>query len=328
MRTNLTSEDIKNLVDIAYNGGQNEENIVLIDDEGQKEVPISNYLGITFYAYKERVEDYDGWLQSINASFNKSYGLVEVADEEVTASQDIDAGTKLAQVTILMQADKVKNLEYYHNKVKNYYLGNPQQITNAFGGKVTAYLLFGALTYQDEPIMTQIGECVVVSFSLQISYLGNAGTYADYKISISLDGDDEYDENGDIVGTTKFLQMPITQATFADVFGDNAVTTYDRPDMTGFVISSVSQATTISFYDFNVLLAQKFDEIFWGTPAYRINGILSTPKEINIPVFVRVEKGENSFVYKDVITSMQKQLVNNDFITNSVTFKGFGKIIT
>lgn len=341
MRTNLTTEDLKNIIDIAYNGGANDEDIVLVEPDGtQKQSSIIEYLGLNFYAYKERVEggyqsDYGDflpqgiadWITSINTSFGKAYALVEMLDEDVTASQDIDAGMKLGQITYLIQTDKIKNFEYYHNKVKNYYLGNPQTITNAFGNTINAYLLFGTPVYSEEPVTIQIGECVVVTCSFKINYLGNALTYADYKFSMSIGEDDEYDEQGNIVGDTKYLTMPITQASIGAIFTDNALPTYDRPDMTGFVNSTLSQAKTLSFYDFNVALTQQINQIFFDRPAYRVDGILQTKKEINIPVFFKVEWAGHSYIYKDVITGIQKEFTNNDFVVNSLTLKGFGKII-
>ena len=117
MRTNLTTEDIKNIIDIAYNGEANKEDIVLVGADGKQETKdITEYLDIEFYAYKDRVEGtyargYDeanglpSWLTSINTSFGKSYALVEMLDEDVTASQDIDAGVKLGQITFLCRGD-------------------------------------------------------------------------------------------------------------------------------------------------------------------------------------------------------------------------------
>lgn len=350
MRTNLTTEDIKNIVDIAYNGFEgdnpNDEDIILVEEDGtQKQMSLANYLGINFYAYKERVEgtyargyqnyDYDAlpqgiadWISSINTSFDKAYALVERLDEDVTASQDIDAGMLLGQITFLVQTNKVKNFEYYHNKVKNHFLGNPQVITNAFGNNIHAYILLGTPKYDEAPVTIQIGECVVITCPFKINYLGNAMTYNDYKFSMSLTGDDTYNEQGEIVGDTKFLTVPITQASIGAIFSENALTTYDKPEMTGFVNASLSQAKVLSFYDFNVELVTQINEIFWGHPAYRINGILqTTQKEINIPVFFKVEHGGKSYVYKDVITSIQKQFTNSDFVVTNFTIKGFGKIV-
>ena len=326
MRTNLTTEDIRNIIDIAYNGGENDEDIVLVGQNGQESKSIIDYLGLNFFTYKERIEGtsargYDeanglpSWITSINTSFGKAYALVEMLDEDVTASQDIDAGVKLGQITFLLQTDKVKNFEYYHNKVKNYYLGNPQTITNAFGETINAYILLGTPVYTEEPITLQIGECVIITCSFKLNYLGNAGTYADYKFSLSI-GDEEH-----------FLQMPITNASFGDIFTDNALSTFERPDLTGFVNSSLSQSTTFTFYDFNVDLTNQINELFWSMPAFRIDGELTTRREINLPVFVKVEWKGHTYIYKDVITSIQKQFENNDFVATTMTLKGFGKII-
>ena len=63
---------------------------------------------------------------------NESYGLVEKIDEEVTASQDIDSSIITGKVTFLIQTDKVKNLDYYVTKIRNKYLGVPQDIQKSY----------------------------------------------------------------------------------------------------------------------------------------------------------------------------------------------------
>ena len=55
---------------------------------------------------------------------NEAYALVEITDEEVTVSQDIDSSTKTGNITFLIQTDKVKNLDYYVSKLNVYW--NPK----------------------------------------------------------------------------------------------------------------------------------------------------------------------------------------------------------
>ena len=151
MRTILTSEDIKNIVENVFNGNlreserdssisysnPNSEDIVLVDEDGQEQekVDIAKYLNVYFYNWKKRVVDTDdkyygenqysefnSWVESLNLSLNQAYALVEVVDEEAVVSQDIDSSTKVGRVTFIMQTNKIKNLEYYVEKVRNYYL--------------------------------------------------------------------------------------------------------------------------------------------------------------------------------------------------------------
>ena len=153
MKTIFSAEDVKNVIDIIFNGNLNQyikskgdipynnpnsEKILLIDeDDGtQQEKDLAEYLNIKFYNWKERlvakrdddlVQDqqfsvFEDWVQSLNFSMNETYALVEKIDEEVTASQDIDSGTIIGRITFLIQADQIKNLDYYVSKIRNAFL--------------------------------------------------------------------------------------------------------------------------------------------------------------------------------------------------------------
>lgn len=357
MRTIFTAEDVKNIVDRIFNGNlwqykasngaipyknMNSEDILLIDENSgdTTKTDIAEYLNIKFYNWKQRLVEkgenrfeeepalsvFEDWVQSLDFSINESYALVEKIDEEVTASQDIDNATLIGKITFLIQTDKVKNLEYYISKIRNNFLGVPQEIQNSYGEIIKAYILLGVLNYDRAPFTMQLGECVIVSMNFKISYLANALTYGDTEIEISLDGDDEYDENGNIVGETKYLKMPITKASFQNIFASNALPTSARPDLTGFVATAVSTAKTFSFFDFNKELTMKFNDLFWKCACNRYDGKETMAQDVNIPIFIRIKSNGHSYVFKDMIDNMQKNLTNNDFNISSITTKGWGKI--
>lgn len=357
MRTIFMTEDVKNVVETIFNGNlalykaskgeveynnPNSETIVLkeANDGLETEQDLAQYLNVKFYTWKERLVSaddtsfeeretlsvFDSWVQSLNVSMNEAYALVEKIDEEVTNSQDIDSATITGRITFLIQADKIKNLDYYISKIRNIYLGNPQEIQNSFGDIIKAYIMMGALTYDQEPIMTQLGETMIVSCNFRISYLNDALSYNDTKVEISLDGDDTYNASGEIEGTTKYLEMPLTKSTWQNVFTSSSVPTSKRPDLTGYVATALSTVKTLTFYDFNKELSMRFNDLFWKSGCFRYDGILSTVKDVNIPVFVKVTSNGHSYVYKDMVEQMQKVLTNNDFNISSITLKGWGKI--
>lgn len=359
MRTIFTSQDIKNIISKTFNGNlaqyraskgkiayenPNSEKILLIDeDDGTKtEYDLAQYLDIRFYSWKNRLIEkgefsrsddpqlmtYEDWAQSLNASMKESYGLVELVDEEVTASQDIDSATKIGRITFLVQSDKISNLDYYVSKIRNAYLGNPQDIQNQYGEVIKAYIVIGTLVYEEEPSTIQLGECVQVSCNFRISYLTNALSYSDTEIAISLDGDDLYTEEGEIYGDTKYLTMPITKVTWQNIFTSNPLPTANRPDLTGFVATALSNVKTISFYDFNKELSMRFNDLFWKCSAYIVDGKPAEEMEVNIPVFVRIKSNGHTYVYKDIIDNIQKTIVNNDFNISSITLKGNAKAVT
>ena len=355
MRTIFTSQDIKNIMKNIFNGNldlhklnnniayknPNSENILLIDeDDGtQSEKDLAEYLNIMFYSWKNRLIEksehflndkstltaFEDWVESLNVSLNESYALVELLDEEVTASQDIDSASKIGRITFLIQTNKISNLDYYLAKIRNTYLGNPQDIQNSYGDIVKAYITIGTLMYDEEPSTIQLGECVIVSCNFRISYLTDALSYNDTKVEISLDGDDVYNNSGEIVGTTKYLTMPLTKSTWQNIFTSTSVPTAQRPDLTGFVATALSTVKTLSFYDFNKELSLKFNDLFWRCSCYRYDGIITTTRQVNIPVFIRVTSNGHSYVYKDMIDNMEKVIVNNDFNISSITLKGWGK---
>lgn len=364
MRTIFSTSDLKNIIDKIFNGnlwasktsnGQieyknpNSEIAILIDENTgeKKEIDLAQYLNIEFYKWKDRlisVEDeplnenggrlsvLDDWVRSLNFSMNKSYALVEKVDSEVVASQEIDSATILGRISFLIQTDKINNLDYYVSKIRNQFLGVPQDIQNSYGDIIKAYIMIGDLVYDQEPFMSQLGEVVIVTSNFRISYLADAQTYNDTEIQISLDGDDLYDENGQIVDgngqptTTKYLTMPITKATWQNIFTSQPLTTQNRPDLSGFVAQALSTAKTLSFFDFNKTLTMKFNDLFWRCGCIRYDGKLEQVKDVNIPVYIRIINNGHSYVYHDMIDNMQKTLQNSDFNISSITLKGWGKV--
>lgn len=342
MRTLFTSYDIKEIIKKIFK--ENSEKIMLIDEDTgtQTQKELVDYLNIKFYSWKNRLVEksehsltdepvvtaFDDWVQSLNLSMKESYALVELVDEEVTASQDIDSATKIGRITFLIQADKITNLDYYLAKIRNSYLGNPQEIQNSFSDIVKAYITIGTLLYDEEPDTIQLGECVVVSCNFRISYLTDALSYNDTQIEISLDGDDTYDDNGEVVGETKYLTMPLTKMTWQNIFTSTPLPTAERPDLTGFVATSLSNVKTLTFYDFNKELSMKFNDLFWKCGCYRYDGTLTTVQDVNIPVYIRIKSNGHTYVFKDMVDQMQKVITNNDFNISSITLKGWGKILS
>lgn len=357
MRTLFTSYDIKEIIEKIYNGNlklskvsngqipyvnENSEKILFTDEygKGQVEKDLAEYLNIKFYSWKNRLVEkgehvfgeqslisFDDWASSLNFSMDESYALVELVDEEVTASQDIDSATKIGKITFLIQANKISNLDYYVSKIKNYYLGNPQDIQNSYGDIVKAYITMGTLIYDEEPKTIQLGECIVASCNFSISYLTNALSYNDMEVQISLDGDDVYDDNGNYVGETNYLTMPLTKMTWQNLFTTSALPTSQRPDLTGFVATSLSNVKTLTFFDFNKELTMRFNDLFWRCNCVRYDGQLSNVSDVNIPIYIRIKNNGHTYVYKDVIEQMEKVITNNDFNISSITLKGFGKIV-
>ena len=351
MRTIFTNQDIKNYIETIFNGnfamfkasnGQipysnpNSEKIALLDtDNGLEEfVDLAQYLNIKFYSWKERLVEkgdhvygesslmpFDSWVDSLNLSLKESYALVEKIDEEVAMSQDLDSATILGKITFLIQADKVSNLDYYITKLKNIYLGNPQEIQNSYGDTIKAFVTLGSLIYDQEPITTQLGECFVVTSNFKITYLADAKTFSDIKVEMSLEGDNNWSEETQ----TGYLEMPLTKVTLQRLFNTTPLPKYNRPDITGYVSSAVGNTETYTFYDYNKKLSKKLDDLFWRFGAIKIDDVATTIQEPSVPLYIRVTTNGHKYVYRQIIDNMQKSLSNNDFNICSISVKGYGK---
>jgi len=315
MKTNFTSEDVKNIVSNLYKSLDEEIIIKNLGDNSTEQKSLVDYLNIEFYTWKNRVSSENDWLNSLELNANKIYGLVEVVENEANISNDIDSATLGGRITFLVPTNKVGNLDYYCSKIRNHYIGEPQDIQNAYGDTIKAYFNMGILLYESEPEMTQIGECLTASVNFTFSYLTNAQVYQDTQLFISLDN-----------GTT-YLQMPYIKMTWQNVATSTAVPTQSRPDLTGFVASSISCVKTISYYDFDKTLSNALNELFWSMGAISIDSVATTTQNVNKVVYVKIINNGKTYIYKDMIDNMQKVISNGDFNVCSITLKGYGKTL-
>lgn len=349
MRTNFTLEDVKRLVETIYNGNmaksrasggtipyenENSEVIALFDEYhrplGEKD--LAEYLNLHFYTWRNRVVDsgagktapFDAWVESLNGSMNDAYALVEITNTTAVASQDIDSAQITGRVTIVIQANKVANLDYYATKIHNKYLGIPQEIENSFGDKLTAYLNMGIILYDGEPETMQLGECVTVSFNFTINYITAAYSYADTDISFAI-GEDP-DELVD--PEYEYEKLPLTKASIVSSMTYSAVPYMLRPDNSGVINTAQSGTWTLMFVDFKQKLIQRLDEFCWKCCAIKYseddgatwNDI--SVMELNIPIYAKVKIPDSPvYKYAFIITEARKELVNGDFTICTLTLR-------
>lgn len=322
MRTILTSEDVKNIVVDLFK--ENNEDIIIknADTGEQTTKDLVSYLNIEFYNWKQRVvevsntqlENFDDFAESMIYSMNRAFGLIEITDEEVVVSQDIDSATKQGKITFFIQADKVKNLEYFIQKLRMTYLGNPQEMVNADGERLKLYYLFGTLLYDTEPTMTQVGEVIECSCNFNIGFLNYADTYGDYEISLSFDNENYY-------------VIPLTKATAQAIMTSTSVPTQTRPDLTGVLVVAISSVKTLSFFDYDMDFTRQLNHLFWSMSAIKIDNVDTIAREVNNYIYVKVETGDHTYIYKDTITEISKAITNNDFTITTMTLKTAGKVV-
>lgn len=318
MKTILAVEDIKNIIQEAFNSEENRELIAITDnDTGETtEVDIVDYLNIKYYVWRQRLIDQDGampmdlpsWIESINYSIKDSYALVEILSETVTMSEDIDNASKSCKVTFIVQSDKLRILDHYISKIRNAYLGKPILIQNSYGDTVKAFMVFGNLVYVEEPSMTQLGECVIASLSVNLAYMTNAKTYNDISVSLSLSGKNGYYE-----------PLVLTKCSWANSSNTKAVPKQNRPDLTGFFVVASHHEVSFTFYDFFDGISNELDELFWSSNCIEVDGVAKPQNDLNKSVFLKVTTGGHTYLYEDVILSMSKDITNNDFTVCNIT---------
>ena len=342
MRTVFTTVDIKNILSNAFSS--NTEDIILTDENGTKtKEDIVSYLNIDFYSWKDRQNEvvssdydylniYQDWLASLENSMERAFALVEFDTIESIPSVDMENGDISGRITFLIQSNKIENLDYYMLKLRNKYLGASEKLQNMYGDVLTAYITFGILSYEDEPFDSAFGEMIIAQIGFRINYLEEALGYDGTTLQISLDGDDLYDESGNIVDsegsptTTKYLEMPVIKDTMQAIFSGDPVPVSVRPDLTGLSNKSLTMTDTISFFDYNKTLSKQINEVFYSKGAYSVNGILTTVQDINIPVYIRVIVDGNSYVYKMVITNIEKARSNGEFNITSLSIKTWASV--
>ena len=327
MKTILTNEDVKNIVEKAFE--ENSEKIVLVQEDSneRKEVELADFLNVKFYAWKERlssIDDFgniespqtsylDAWIKSLNISLNEAYALVEIDREDNVTSKDIDSATISGKITFLIQDDKIEHLDYYMKKIKNAYLGNPQKITNKWQEDLTAYFVFGNLLTDEEPVTTFNGECIIATSNFRIVYMNKAETYSDTKIYLSLDN-------------SYYEEVPLIKYTWQVIFTNNPVPQANRPDITGVITSGVSLVKTFTYYNFNTRFFRELDYKFWKFGAKTIDGANQDVMDINVPIYVKVKNNDKTFEYVDIIDNMEKSYSNNDFTICSMSLKSNGRL--
>ena len=339
MRTNLTTEDIKVIIDRLFNGNlaewkakrgtieyenPNSETILTVEEDTgeQTEVDIAQYLNVRFYTWKNRLEEkadtnpvdnsFMSWISSLNLSINDSLALVELVNSEVTPSQDIDSASLTGRITLAVQTNKIHLLEYYLGKIRNSLLGVPMDVQNSYGDIVKAFIHIGIPLYDSEPETIQIGEVLTTTVNFTVNYLTDSLNYKDTKVELSLDG-------------ANFEELPYIKGTYQNVFVSSAVTKQDYPALLGYISTSMGQVNTISFYDFNKGITLKLNDLFWSIGAKKIDGVAQESKSVQIPVWLRITSNGKVYEYEDMIDNMQKVITNGDFNISSITLKGNGK---
>jgi hypothetical protein len=188
-------------------------------------------------------------------------------------------------------------------KIRNNYVGVPQDLVNANGDIVSAFFLFGIMIYDEEPMQTPIGESIVCSLNYSISYLNNANSYNSMKIEISLDGE-------------TYESVLLSSATFKVISANKVQPKAQRPDLVGSISSGLSSEKTFTFFDYKMSLYNALSSKFWTLCAVRKNGESLETQDVNIPIYIRVYPDKTTsdyYDFDDIVDIWTCNIYNGDF---------------
>lgn len=314
----FTTQNIKDIIDSAFK--EHTEQIIIATNDKAETVDLQEYLNIQFYTFSQnlgvqknqekRQDEFDNWYSNLNMALNKSYALVETTSEDSTISPDIDFVEKTGQITFIVQERKINQLDYYIQRLRSIYLGQPQKIKNNFGDTLNLYLLIGTLQYDEEPSNTAYGKTIVCSIGFKITYLTNALTYTDYEVSLSFDNQNYY-------------HLPFNELSLQIIFANDALPRYHKSDLAGVRNKTASFVASISFYDFLKPIFQEINKRFMLFACNKLNGQDLPAQDINELVYLKIGiQNENEYLFLCTYDNIQKKIENASYSNMSLTLKG------
>lgn len=320
----FTTQDVKDIIDSAFK--EHTEQVTIKSGDVEQQVDLQEYLNIQFYTFSQnlgiyhnqekRNEEFENWRSSLNMALNKSYAVVETTSEDSTISPDIDFVEKSGQITFIVQERKINQLDYYIQRLRSIYLGQPQKIKNNFGETLNLYLLIGTLQYDEEPSNTSYGKTIVCSVGFKVTYLTNALTYSDYDISLSFDNREYY-------------HLPFNELSLQIIFANDSLPRYNKSDLAGVRNKTASFVASVSFYDFLKPIFQEINKRFMSFACNKLNGQDLPAQDINEIVYlkIKVNKGDESdntdeYLFLCTYDSIQKKIENASYSSMSLTLKG------
>lgn len=324
MKTNFTSYELMNILKGIFSS-ENDFALTITDSQSEQTQvnSILEYLNIDFYTFKKELKDNDilmdldnqnKWLVSLNDSMNKAYALVDMTSNEPISSYNFDGGSVDGKVSIIIQADKVPNLEFYISYLRNKYIGILEDL-NKDGYNYSIHISIGDFNYETEPFQSVLGQCVVVSFGITIAYMEKCYSYQDETISFSFEEDGNY------------YTLPFSKGDENIIFTGRTIVSQNRPDMVGTINSSITSNMDFVFWLIsNNGFIDKLQDIAYQSTALKVNDeTQSEASNVNIPIYVKRTYKGKTYIHKMVLLLFSKAYVNNDFTIGTLKLALYGK---
>ena len=317
MKRQYTDYELKELIKSLFT--DNDFSITTTDSQNNitQVNSIVDYLNIEFYTQKKDLRDsnyfnpfdidsINQYVRSLGQSLKKAFGLVEITNNTPMTALDLDGGNLVGKVSIVIQTDRVANLDFYITYLRNKYVGVFEDIVSQ-DKTYTSHIVISGLD-KTEVYECALGQCITATFEISIAYLEKAETYQDDTFTISLDN-------------TNFYSIPISRKTKSLIFTGKTQTRQDNPTQSGLVNASASVALDLTYWliesnDFFNELDLLMEKA--SCEHYTINSGVTPIRnnEVNIPVYAKTTRvivdTTYTFYHKYTITSYVKQYVNND----------------
>lgn len=334
MKKQYTNYELMQIVKGIFNDSNNDFSIKLKNDNADiiEVDSIIDYLNVEFYTFKKDLKDFisganddinvlNHWISSLNNSMNATFGLVEVTNNAPLTSEDIDGGVVDGRVSIIVQADKISNLDYYITTLRNKYVGVFEDLISD-NKEYNAHIVISGLNYDTEPFRSVLGQVLLVSFDISIAYMQKAQTYQNEKCLFSFD-----DEN--------YYELPFSKANESLMFVGEQIIQQNKPDCSGSMNSSATNTWIITFWLFenNLFIKALQDKLYLYTCDKYItldnnNEEVENARPIcpvNIPIYIKRVRDDVTYIQKMVLSQFQKQYINNDFTIGILTLNRYAK---
>lgn len=332
MRKQFTNYELSKLVSDIFTS--NDISFTITDSQSEQTSvdSIVDYLNIDFYSFRKELKDTDlssdmvsqleQWYLSSANGLNHAYGLVEIEENSVMTSYDFDGGSIRATITIMIQSDKVSNLDYFITYIRNKYVGVIEDLVDETTNTTYSTHLVFSNVESSEPTESAFGTASRVTIGLDLSYMEKSMTYQDERFGIALD----FDTNGDL---TQFDGFPISRCSENIIFTGKAQIRQNTPNLSGQVNANATLSFTFTYWLLNSYeTLQELDDTmkglcysyryFRGTQATFIE---NTAQDINVPVYIL----RNNLVYKMVVSSYTRDITNNDMTVITMKLSTYAK---
>lgn len=304
----ITNEYVATIIEEMFKS--NTKSVAIQKDNMVKQVDLYTDLSPYFFCFQKDTtpqgfyglseETQIDYVEQITNQMQQVMCLVETSNIDLLASSDIDGGNFNATLTFFIPTDKIPNLDYYVNYLRNVYQGKYETIID--NDKETLLIAkIGSLNVNDEPFNSPIGRANICTLDISFGFLDYTTNYTEEseKIQVSEDG-------------TNYSIMPITSATMTVSYNTQGNTIISDPKGIGEISTSASFTMSISYYELT-----KFP--MFKSISNKALGVCSLNQKSNYDLNNYIYVKFRDFEYKMIVKTYTASVVNTDFTNVSIS---------